>query len=268
MEYEKYIKSYDGVNLFFKKNEVEKAKAVVVIVHGLCEHLGRYNHVASAMIESGLSVYRFDHRGHGRSEGTRAHYNKYEDICLDVKTVVDIAKEENPNKKIFVLGHSLGGYATALFGTKFPGYVNGIVLSGALTRYNAQICGPLPMKLPSDTYLPNELGAGVCSDSAVIEAYGKDPLVEKSFTVGLINCAGEGIEWMKTNAKDFVSPVLILHGANDGLVAEKDSRELFGEISSDDKSLHIFSGLCHEIMNEPCKKEIIQEIIDWILKRA
>jgi len=268
MTEQKMIQSYDGVNLFFKKDSVENPKAVVVIVHGLCEHLGRYDHVTKAMNDMNISVYRFDHRGHGQSEGTRAHYDKYEDICLDVKTVVDIAKVENTDKKVFVLGHSLGGYATSLFGTKFPGYVDGIILSGALTRYNAQICGPLPMQLPAETYLPNELGAGVCSDPAVIEAYGKDPLVEKAFTVGLINCAGEGIDWMKEHASDFISPVLILHGAKDGLVAERDSRELFGEISSDDKTLHIFSGLCHEIMNEPCKGAIIQEIITWIINRA
>jgi len=263
---EKMISSFDGTKLYFKKETVENAKAAIVIVHGLCEHLGRYDYMTKTFLAAGLNVYRFDHRGHGKSEGVKAFYSNYEEIANDVKTIVDIALKENEDIPVFLLGHSMGGHAVTLFGTKYPGKVKGIITSGALTRYNHQLAGPLPLPLPVDQYLPNELGDGVCSDPNVIKAYNEDPLVLNEFSVGLLNCINDGVIWLKENAERFNDPVLILHGANDGLVSNLDSRVFFGDISSTDKSLHIYANLCHEIFNEPCKDEILIETLTWIKK--
>lgn len=267
MKTEKMISSFDGTKLYFRKDVPDAPKAVVVVVHGLCEHLGRYEHLTEKLNEAGFAVYRFDHRGHGRSEGKRVFYSNFNEIVDDVNEVVQLALSENPGIPVFVLGHSMGGYAVTLFGTKYPNKAKGLVLSGALTRYNTHLAGDLPIDAPADTYLPNELGDGVCSDPAVIQAYANDPLVEKQISVGLLNTLYDGVQWLKQNAKSFVDPVLILHGCCDGLVSEKDSRELFGDIASSDKTLKIYAHLFHEILNEPCRDEIIQEIVAWLEKR-
>ena len=267
METEKMISSYDGTRLFFRKDVPDAPRAVVVVVHGLCEHLGRYEHLTRELNAAGFGVYRFDHRGHGRSEGKRVYYGDFNEIVDDVNFVVGLALEENPGLPVFVLGHSMGGYAAALYGTKYPGKVRGIILSGALTRYNTHLAGDLPIAAPPDTYLPNQLGDGVCSDPAVIKAYVEDPLVEKQISVSLLNTLYDGVQWLKGNARAFTDPVLILHGCCDGLVSEKDSRELFGDIASADKTLKIYAHLFHEILNEPCKDKIIAGIVDWIDER-
>lgn len=258
--------SFDGTKLFMVKNEVEHPIGVFVIVHGLCEHLGRYDYVTQKLNDHGFCVYRFDHRGHGRSEGRRVYYNKYTQISDDVNAVTEMAAKENTGLPLFVIGHSMGGYATASFATRYPGKARGIILSGALTRYNHKLAGDLPMTIPEDTYLPNNLGNGVCSDPEVIEAYDKDPLVEKEISVALFNSLGEGVTWLSQNGTSFTDPVLILHGCCDGLVSEKDSRDFFGDIASKDKTLKIYANLCHEILNEPCKDEIIAEILSWTAK--
>ena len=185
----------------------------------------------------------------------------------DLKTIMDLAKEENKKHRVFLIGHSMGGFTAAAFGTKYPEEAAGIVLSGALTRYNNEIFGPLPMDLPPDTYLDNELGEGVCSDPEVVKAYAEDPLVEKKISVGLINEFAPGIAWLKENAESFIDPVLVLHGNEDGLVAEKDSRDFYGEIGSKDKTLKIYAGLMHEIFNEPSKYKIYDEVIEWLEDR-
>lgn len=261
------IPSYDGTNLFMRKDIPEGRKAVIVIVHGLCEHLGRYEYVTEKLCGNGFGVYRFDHRGHGRSEGTRVFYSNFNEIVDDVNHFVELARKENPDVPVFLMGHSMGGYAVALFGTKYPGKVKGIITSGALTRYNNAVAGDLPIQLPADTYMPNELGGGVCSDPAVVQAYAKDPLVEKQISVGLFNTIYDGVEWLKKNPEKFTDSVLILHGCCDGLVNEKDSRDFFGEIASKDKTLKIYANLFHEILNEPCHDEIIAEILNWMEKR-
>ena len=61
--------SFDSTQLYLNKEAVDQAKAAAVIVHGLCEHQGRYDYFAELFHQAGISTYRFDHRGHGRSEG-------------------------------------------------------------------------------------------------------------------------------------------------------------------------------------------------------
>ena len=267
MANEYFIKSFDGTELYLKKDTVEGAKAIVLIVHGLCEHQGRYDYVTEALNKASYSVYRFDHRGHGRSKGKDVYYSDFNEIVDDVNEVVKIIEAENPGFPMYILGHSMGGYASALFGTKYPGRVKGFLLSGALTRYNMPIMGSLPMAGDPDTYFPNALGDGVCSDPAVVEAYNNDPLVRKEISISLCNTFGPGVAWLKENAECFVEPVLIMHGADDGLVSEKDSRELFAEIASKDKGLLIFPNLYHEILNEPVKDDVIMHIVKWINRR-
>jgi lysophospholipase len=178
-----------------------------------------------------------------------------------------VAQATVPGLPTFVLGHSMGGYAAALFATKYPGSARGIVLSGALTRYNNQLVGPLPIEGEPTTYLPNELGAGVCSDPLVGEAYEADPYVIKEISVGLINSWAGGLAYLKAGPDRFTDPVLILHGADDGLVAEADSRQLYGEIASTDKALRIYPRMMHEILNEFRKDIVIDDVVDWIGQR-
>ncbi|MEC0128811.1 alpha/beta hydrolase [Paenibacillus pabuli] len=264
---ETMIKSFDGTKLYFSKDTVDNAKAAVVIVHGLAEHASRYDYLTEKLNQRGFNVYRFDHRGHARSEGQRAFYSDFHQIIEDVNVIVEAALQESANIPLYVIGHSMGGFATSSFGTKYPGKVKGIVLSGALTRYHTKVAGELPLDLPPGTYFPNELGSGVCSDPEVVSAYANDPLVEKQISVDLFNSLGCGITWLKEHATQFVDPVLVLHGANDGLVSEQDSRDFYGDIASTDKTLKIYAHLMHEIFNEPSRDEVIEEAIVWIEKR-
>ena len=262
------ITNRDGIRLFMQTDAVKDPKAVVVIVHGLCEHCGRYDYLTKRLNEAGYSVYRFDHRGHGRSEGKKVYYDSWEEISNDVYDVVQIAKGENAGKKLIVLGHSMGGYAVTCFGTRFPHEADLLVLSGALTRYNHKLAGDLPIQAPADMYLPNSLGDGVCSDPAVIKAYAEDPLVAKEMSVGLLNSMYHGVEYLKANAAQLTAPVLIMHGANDGLVSPRDSMELYSTIGSDDKALFIYPKACHEIFNEFIKDKVIDDVIWWLSKRV
>ena len=267
MKDEKMVASFDGTELRLRKDLVPEPKALIVIAHGLCEHLNRYDHFTERLNEQGYSVYRFDQRGHGKSKGDKVFFGSFNEMPDDTNVIIDMAREESEGKKVFLFGHSMGGETVALYGTKYPGKTDGIITSGALTRYNLELFGnELPFEAPAKSYVPNSLGEGVCSDPAVIEAYVNDPLVEKEISFSLINEVYYGVEHLKANPKDFTEPVLILHGAKDGLVSEKDSRDFFGEIGSTDKSLRIYANLFHEILNEPSKEEVISDIVLWLNK--
>lgn len=263
-----FIKSFDGINLFYNKEEVENAKAAVVIVHGLAEYSGRYDYVAEKCRQEGFSTYRFDHRGHGKSEGERGFYKDYNDMLEDVNVVVDKAIEENPDKAVFLLGHSMGGFAVSLYGAKYKDKkLTGIITSGGLTHDNNQMTKMVEPGQDPHIEIPNELTDGVCSVKEVVEDYANDPLNLKKYQLGLLYAIGDGIAWFKENEKDFAYPVLILHGRDDALVNFKDSFDFFENNSSKDCQLKIYKGLYHEILNEYAKDEVIGDIIAWVNNR-
>ena len=267
MEKTEILTSFDGLSLYVSRNIPAKVQGIVVIVHGLAEHLGRYDELTNELVSQEFGVYRFDHRGHGKSAGERAYYEDFNTIIEDVNFIVELAKKEYENYPIFVLGHSMGGFAAACFGTKYPDKVNGIILSGALTRDNKGLIGTIPKGLVATTYLPNELGHLICTDQSVVAAYAADPLVLKEVSAGLFYEFAKGIQWLKDNPQAFVAPTLILHGCDDPIIAEKDSRDFYGEIASVNKELKIYAKLYHEILNEPCKNEIMDEIIRWLKRQ-
>ena len=268
MTNEQMISSFDGTKLYMKRDIPGEMRAVVVIVHGLCEHQGRYDYLVERFNEAGLGCYRFDHRGHGRSEGERTFYQSWTELTDDTNVVVDIAIAEHPGKKVFLQGHSMGGFCVALYGLRYPGKLAGIVMSGALTHDNRRLIADIPQGMDVHTQLPNELGDGVCSVQAVVDAYVADPYNTKTFTAGLCYALNEGVAYLGQHYGEFAYPVLMLHGEKDALVDERDTLEGFTEVASTDRQMKIYGGLFHEIFNEYCHDETIGDAAAWLVRRA
>lgn len=263
------ISSFDGTRLYLNKEVSNDNVCVAVIVHGLCEHQGRYDYLADLFHKNGIGTYRFDHRGHGRSEGENAHYDDFNTMLGDVNVVVDMAISENPNKSVFLVGHSMGGFAVSLYGAKYPDKrLRGIVTSGAVTRDNKRLISDLSRTLDPHMQLPNELGSGVCSVPEVVDWYGKDPYNRKSFSAGLCYALIAGFEWFTEKMKEFAYPVLMMHGEKDGLVSVQDTYDFFAAAASEDRQMKIYGLLYHEIFNEYCRDEVINDAVHWILTRA
>ncbi|REH79785.1 alpha/beta hydrolase [Staphylococcus felis] len=278
MNYLQTIKSKDGTKLYAKVNSpvdwdvyFEDADDInVIIVHGLAEHLDRYDHVAEHLSQNGFNVIRYDQRGHGRSEGTPLYYDHKNQIIEDLESVVDYVKTHFTGP-IFLLGHSMGGYAVAMYGTRHPGSVNGIITSGAVTRDNNRFSPEAygNRQTPADTYFPNSLDEGLSTNPYIRELYRKDAYVPETFSAGLTYAIIDGVIELKNHPEAFVDPVLILHGQKDSIVNPLDSIQFFSEIASEHKSLRIYDHLAHEILNEPSYSAIIlQDIVAWIDQTA
>ena len=263
------ISSFDGTQLYLNREVADDNRCVAVIVHGLCEHQGRYDYLAELFHRSGIGTYRFDHRGHGRSAGEMAYYADFNEMLDDVNVVVDMAIAENPAKPVFLVGHSMGGFAVALYSVKYPGKgLAGVVTSGAVTYDTKRLISAMPRTLDPHMQLPNELGSGVCSVPEVVAWYEKDPYNRKSFSVGLCYALIAGWEWFGPRAQEFAYPVLMLHGEADGLVSVQDTYNFFAAATSTDRQMKIYGRLYHEIFNEYCRDEVIGDAIRWILARV
>lgn len=264
--------TFDGTKLFYSKDIVESAKAVVVIVHGLCEHLERYNYFAKKLNDFGYTVYRFDNRGHGKSGGERGYVENFQDFFKDADELVDMALEENKGLPVFMFGHSMGGFITAGYGMKYKNKLKGQILSGAA------ITEPYAFKdLKKDNYFekhpreksPNALSKFICRDENVVKDYDSDPLVLKETNIKLLGEAFiKGSKWISENVKNYEYPCLILHGEMDRIVKNEASKWMFSNIHSDDKSIKIYPKCYHEILSEKEEKDdVIEDIHKWIEER-
>ena len=267
VEHKEFFIQSNDVNLFAVKDIVEKPKAIVIIVHGLCEHCGRYDYVVSKLNLSGYSVYRFDNRGHGKSEGERTYIDSFQQYIDDMDTIVHLVKKENPASDVFTLGHSMGGFINASYGIQYKDVLKGQILSGAAVMVLPDLKGVLNLDYKANAMnrIPNSLSEKISRDSKVVKAYQDDPLVLKDFTMMLM---GEvflrGGQWIEENRATYDYPCLILHGGNDQIVTPEASKTFYDAIASRDKTIKIYDRLYHEIMNEPEKDTVIGDILQWL----
>ena len=272
MQFEKIIRSFDGVELYHCQDIPESNKATVVVVHGLGEQCRRYDYVVRKLNAAGYGVIRFDNRGHGRSGGARGYLRDFNAFLDDTDFIVERTRLEHEEKPIFLLGHSMGGFITAAYGVKYPGKLAGQVLSGACAKslpifesFRRANIDKIALN-PS----PNSLSALICRSQAVVDAYDRDPYVLQVFTNKLLHEVFiNGIDWFMASVSHHAVPCLILHGGEDRIVPVESSQYLYDHTSAQDKTITIYPGLYHEILNEEKEKDgIIADIVAWLDKRV
>lgn len=259
-----------GESIYAEKHTAENAKAVVTIIHGLGEHIGRYSYFIEKLNEAGISVYGLDLYGHGQSGGMRGYLDDFQRYVDEAIYLVDYAKAEYHDLPHFLFGHSMGGCIVATVGEQTYGLVDGIILSGACTDVPtsaARLQGIIKVlsKIAPKAQMGNSLGEFVSRDKAVVENYNTDPLNLKKMTFALYNqfCV-RGANAARDNAGKFSYTVLILHGTDDKLSDMNASKNFYERISSEDKNIILYDGLYHEILNEPEKDKVISDILSWL----
>jgi pimeloyl-ACP methyl ester carboxylesterase len=124
--------------LIFSRGEwtVKDPVGAVFIVHGLGEHAGRYEKFALELNKNNLLVFGMDHRGHGKSEGTRVYADSFDELIVDIETHIELVLHNLPEEMpVVVFGHSMGGLLTSVYGSRTPSSrIRGIVLSGPAIR--------------------------------------------------------------------------------------------------------------------------------------
>ncbi len=269
-----YVKSFDGLELYYVKEVSDSAKGIVIIVHGFAEHLARYEHITKRLNDQGYGVYRFDNRGHGKTKGERGHIEKFEDFLYDLDTIVEMVKREAPSLPVYMLGHSMGGLIAAAYGIKYKDKLKGQIFSGAATATSSQVKGIKGQlfaainKLVPKLRIKNPITSTLCKDQNVVEKYLKDPLNLKKATLNLyVEFLISGVEWLNANIEQYAYPCLILHGGEDKIVPKEASESFYKRICSEDKTIIILDGLYHEIMNEVTRDEVIDHICTWLDSR-
>ncbi len=259
------LEAVDGTVLFTRRWRANPPRAVVLIVHGLGEHSGRYGHVGGFFADRGLETVAFDLRGHGRSGGSRVDIDDFTTYLQDLAKVIDT--EVVPMDLPWVLyGHSMGGLIGALHLEGTERQPTAAVLSAP--ALDADV--PPPLKIAAEVFgrvapglrFPNSInGEQLSRDPRVGEAYFADPLVETKTTARF----GRGLFAAQRRAREAIDaialPTLVVHGAEDELVPPSASAPLAAVEGIERKLL---PGLRHEVHNEPEHLEVLRDVAAWI----
>jgi len=234
---------------------------IVVLSHGYGEHIGRYDHVAAALVERGAVVFGPDHLGHGESEGERVLIADFERVVDDLHAVVELARERHPGLPVVLVAHSLGGLIGTRYAQRHGDGLAGLVLSAPAIGLAPVLAGWLEApELPDD---PIDV-AVLSRDPAVGEAYANDPLVWhggwKRPTLEALLRANEAIDAGPGFGE---LPVLYIHGEADELVPLALAKPAVERLQGADFTERIVPGSRHESFNELDQDETIGLVADF-----
>ena len=263
--------SFDGLKMYGKGWEPEGApKAIVCLVHGLGEHIVRYDHVGAALTGAGYAMIGSDLRGHGKSGGARGHTPSYDALLDDMAAFIKQAQERYPGKPCFLYGHSMGGNLALNYALRRKPSLAGVIATGPFMKL---AFAPPAIKVTL-ARLMNNIAPGFAQasgletaalsrDQNVVTAYINDPLVHDKVSARLFVDLFDSGSYALEHASEFPLPLLLMHGTGDRLTSSEASRQ-FGQNAPKYVSTEFWDGWYHEIHNEPEKEKVFAKMITWL----
>lgn len=238
------------------------ATHVVLLAHGYGEHVGRYDHVAAALVAHGAVVHGLDHVGHGRSDGERVMITDIEDLVTDLHALAESVTAEHPGLPVALVGHSMGGLVAARYAQRYPGTLVALVLSGPVLGRWAAVDQLLAMDEIPD--VPLDVST-LSRDPAVGEAYAADELVwHGPFKRPTLLALQAGIAAVAAGPDLGELPTLWAHGAEDQLVPIDATRAGMAHLGGSALEEIVYPGARHEIFNETHGDEVLAELTAFL----
>ena len=270
---EEMIDSAKGIKIFVRSWVPESTpKAVIVLCHGVNAHGGQYLWTAEQFVAAGLAVFALDLRGRGRSEGERFYVEDIADYVSDVANTIALAKSLNPGLPVYLLGHSAGGVVSATYVLDNQPQLAGFICESfafqvpapgfalAAIKGISHIAPRLPvLKLKNEDF---------SRDPKAVEALNNDPLtaheVQPALTVAALVRADERLHDEFPSIK---LPLLIMHGTADKATVCRGSQFFYDTAGSKDKTLKLYEGHYHDLLNDIGKEQAMADIQRWITER-
>lgn len=243
-------------------------KSNILMLHGYGEHIGRYDKLGKRLNQSNCAVYGFDFRGHGKSDGKPGVIDSFEDYLDDI----DYIYSKIPTENLKVYAHSMGALALAYWMITRPNHqISEVVYSSGLFKLDDSVA---PMLRKAAKYLsaiapwvkaPKIDSSSITRVPQEVQKYDTDPLINRKGTR-----ARTGYEFMKAmkfvlaNADKIDTKAMVITGDADRLTNMAGSEEMYENLSSKSKSMHIIQGGYHELLNDECEKEYIDLVVSFL----
>jgi len=272
---ESNIQGISNFKLYTQAWELNHPIANVHLIHGYGEHSSRYEAEAARLNAAGFSVYTYDQRGHGKSDGLRGYVNRFDNYVTDCKSFIE--DSWNDDIPSFIFGHSVGALVSVNFIIDHhfaPSNLKGVVTTSAAMKISRDIA-PLLQKLSGviGVILPKLRTVKIDSsfisrDPEVVKLYDSDPLILRKGTHA--RSASELIKIMKkmeSKFPNFKHPLLVMYGGEDKLIEPEGSELFYNKAGSEDKEILKFKKSFHEITRDYDKDKVMSKMISWMKDR-
>ena len=250
---------------------VGACRGLIILVHGIGEHFGRYMKWASRFTTGGYAVYGADLPGHGLSGGKRGHISSYNNVDEIIDKLISYGKKDFPDAPVVLYGHSLGGgIALRYLLRRQPEICCAIVTSPWLRlsfdppKLKVVLARAVKSIVPSFVQPSGLIVSHISRDQEVVKEYQTDPLVHDLISVSLFNEAMTTAEYCLQNASLLSVPLLLMHGSGDKICSPEGSVQFAG--SSPNVDLKIWDGGFHELHNDIIKDEVFGFITGWLAR--
>lgn len=276
--------SGDGTSLCADAYEPPQGRKILgplLIVHGYCEHRGRYRETALHLAEQGYWVLTFDLRGHGQSGGTRAFIRRIDEYLADISAALahlnriyrkGPEEPKQPRTQPFLVGHSLGGLLSLRYALDRPAELRALALSSPFLGLKAELpawergLATVASMLYPSLALPNNIRSeDLTHDPALVAAHAADPLIYPKATVRWFTETQAAQQEVLRRAPQLKVPTLLMQAGEDRLVDPAASQAVFDRLpASLDKTFLLYPGLFHEILNELERERVRADLVGWL----
>ncbi|MBT8047987.1 MAG: alpha/beta hydrolase [Xanthomonadales bacterium] len=275
------VQTADQLDLVCQSWVCPSPRGVIVIVHGLAEHSGRYHETAEYFCANNWSVFACDLRAHGHSpnppKAGRVHVRRFTDYFMDVDAVTEWARNRHPELPLFLLGHSMGGLISISHALEKPRGLAGVVISSPALGTHPEFKPPLMLKIlvgilsriAPRVLVDSELDTQAISrDPEVVKAYLDDPLVSQKISVRWYSELLKTMKKVNRNAGTLQVPMLLMQSGSDCLVDPEAPGRWARAAPAEKVELVVWDGLYHEMFNEPEKDLVRRRVLEWLDKRT
>jgi acylglycerol lipase len=267
---EEKFEGVDGFNIFFRSwRPTGKVRGIMILIHGFNAHSGYMEWPGEQFSEDGLAVYALDLRGRGKSDGERFYVDKFSDYLGDVDKLVEIAKSNNPGLPVYVLGHSAGGVIASSYVFEHQDEIAGLICESF--AFDVGLPNAVSLILKGISHLTPHLhvfslkNADFSRDPQAVDRMNNDPLIAKESQPA--ETAAEMLkaaDRLKENMPAFTTPVLIIHGTSDKATRPAGSQYFYDTAASTDKTLKLYEGHFHDLLNDVDKELVMADIKKWV----
>jgi acylglycerol lipase len=267
---EERVKTDGDLTLFVRSwRPTGDVRGVVAVVPGFNSHSGYYGWAAARFGSESLATYAVDLRGRGQSDGERFFVDSFDDYVHDVAALFSLVKSREAGKPVFLLGHSAGGVVACLYALEHQRELAGLVCESFAHEVPAPDFALAVFKGVSHVapharilHLKNELFS---RDAAVVHAMNDDPLIaHETQSTKTMAAMVRADERLKKEFPNITLPVLILHGTADKATKPSGSQRFYDSAGSDDKTLKLYDGHYHDLLNDVGKEIVMADILAWI----
>ena len=244
-------------------------KGMIVLVHGLGEHIGRYLDWANLFAEKGIGFVGVDLPGHGHSPGRRGFIRSYDIISEIITILINTVRKTFPSVPLYLYGHSLGGTFALNYLLRTNPKINGAIITSPWLKLAFEPPKSKIVLAKTLNYVfpwliqRSGLNAGhISRESDVVEQYKSDPLGHGKISVRLFNIAIKSASYALEHSGDLKIRTLLLHGGADKITSSEASKKFAAGNSMTD--FIEFNEGYHELHNEEFKHRVFEKIMNWI----